>query len=152
MQISKHIAQHIKAVYFGGNWTSVNLKDTLNDITWEESIKQVNNHNTLVQLVYHIHYFVLTINRVLDEGILDAHDKFSFDHPPIHSKQDWDNLLSEFWSEANKLIGLVEQLPEDIWEKTFVDEKYGTYYKNLHGMIEHTHYHLGQIVLIKSKS
>jgi hypothetical protein len=27
--------------------------------------------------------------------------------------------------------------------------KYGNYYRNLHGIIEHTHYHLGQIVLIK---
>ncbi|MDQ1090003.1 hypothetical protein QE390_004607 [Siphonobacter sp. SORGH_AS 1065] len=40
-------------------------------------------------------------------------------------------------------------MPEEAWQKTFVDEKYGTYYRNLHGMIEHTHYHLGQIVLIK---
>ena len=28
-------------------------------------------------------------------------------------------------------------------------EKYGTYYRNFHGLIEHAHYHLGQIVLIK---
>ena len=35
-----------------------------------------------------------------------------------------------------------------LWE-TFADEKYGHYYRNLHGIIEHTHYHLGQIVLIK---
>jgi hypothetical protein len=43
----------------------------------------------------------------------------------------------------------VEQLPSiQLWE-TFTDEKYGTYYSNLQGIIEHIHYHLGQIVVIK---
>ena len=31
----------------------------------------------------------------------------------------------------------------------FVDEKYGTYLRNIDGMIEHAYYHLGQVVLIK---
>jgi hypothetical protein len=40
-------------------------------------------------------------------------------------------------------------LPESKLAETFSDEKYGNYYRNIHGIIEHTHYHLGQIVLIK---
>ncbi len=45
--------------------------------------------------------------------------------------------------------GLIAQLPEGkLWED-FADKKYGSYYRNLQGIIEHTHYHLGQIVLIK---
>ena len=149
MHLSSTIANHVRTVYYGGNWTAVNLKDTLKDISWELAIKQVDKHNSLVQLVYHIHYFVLAINKVFVHGVLDAHDKFSFDHPPIQSQQDWDELLNEFWSEANKLIGLIELLPDDIWDKTFVSEKYGTYYKNIHGLIEHTHYHLGQLQILK---
>jgi len=44
---------------------------------------------------------------------------------------------------------LIEQLPEAKLGEIFSEEKYGTYYRNIHGIIEHTHYHLGQIVLIK---
>jgi len=44
---------------------------------------------------------------------------------------------------------LIEQLPESQLWVTFSQEKYGNYYRNLHGIIEHIHYHLGQIVLIK---
>jgi len=44
---------------------------------------------------------------------------------------------------------LIEQLPETKLGETFSDEKYGTYYRNLHGIIEHNHYHVGQIVIIK---
>jgi hypothetical protein len=57
--------------------------------------------------------------------------------------------LKKFWADAENFEILIEQLPESKLGETFFDEKYGTYYRNLHGIIEHTHYHLGQIVLIK---
>lgn len=80
---------------------------------------------------------------------LNASDKYSFDLPPITSNEDWDQLVNKTFTNAETFAALVEQLPESrLWE-TFVDEKYGNYYRNLHGVIEHTHYHLGQIVLIK---
>ncbi len=31
----------------------------------------------------------------------------------------------------------------------FTDENYGTFYRNIDVMIEHSYYHIGQIVLIK---
>ena len=150
MKLSIELAQHLKALYYGGNWTSVNLKDTLQGINWEQATTPVNNFNTIAKLVFHIDYFVVAINKVFQEGILDAHDKYSYDVPPISSKEDWDLLLNQFWNNANVLIGLIEQQPEDIWEKTFVEDKYKTYYNNVQGMIEHTHYHLGQIVILKA--
>ena len=34
-------------------------------------------------------------------------------------------------------------------EDVFFDEKYGTYLRNIEGMIEHCYYHLGQVSLIR---
>ena len=62
---------------------------------------------------------------------------------------DWDNLLDKTWTEAENFAILIEQLPEQTLWEPFTDEKYGNYYRNIQGIIEHTHYHLGQIVLIK---
>jgi hypothetical protein len=57
--------------------------------------------------------------------------------------------LDKTWADAENFASLVVQMPESkLWE-IFSDEKYGNYYTNIHGTIEHTHYHLGQIVLIK---
>ena len=40
-------------------------------------------------------------------------------------------------------------MPEKkLWEP-FGDGKYGDYFRNIQGVIEHAHYHLGQIVLVK---
>ncbi|MEO6730638.1 MAG: hypothetical protein ABIN01_05435 [Ferruginibacter sp.] len=83
---------------------------------------------------------------------LTAHDKFSFAHPPIDSQEDWDKLLNKMWADVESFGNLIEQLPEETLWETFIDDKYGNYYRNIHGIIEHTHYHLGQIILIKKFS
>lgn len=147
--LSQQISRHLREVYFGGNWTFSNLKDHLAEVTWEQAVTKVYDLNTIAALTYHVHYYVAAILRVFRGMDIDASDKFSFDHPPIQSPEDWENLLDKIWTDVNALAELVAQKPEEEWQKTFVDEKYGSYYRNLHGMIEHTHYHLGQIVLIK---
>ena len=47
MNLPTQIAKHIKDVYFGGNWTSVNLKETLADVTWQQATTQVHNFNSI---------------------------------------------------------------------------------------------------------
>lgn len=149
MNVSKQIAKHVREVYFGGNWTCSNLKETLTDITWRQATTQVYSFNTIATLVYHVHYFVRAVTRVLQGGPLDANDKFSFDHPPILSQDDWENFLASVWSDAEIFADLIERLPESTLGEIFADEKYGIYYRNLQGIVEHTHYHLGQIAIIK---
>jgi hypothetical protein len=87
--------------------------------------------------------------KVLQDESLNASDKYSFDLPPIQSPEDWERLMNKTWSDAENFANLVEQLPESKLGETFANEKYGNYYRNIHGVIEHCHYHLGQIVLIK---
>jgi hypothetical protein len=149
MNLPQQISTHIREIHFGGNWTWSNLKDNLSGITWQQATTKLDSCNTIAALVYHMNYFVSAVLKVLQGGVLDAHDKFSFDLPPIHSMEDWENLLNKTWNDAEKLAGLVELLTEPTLWETFCDEKYGTYYRNLQGVIEHTHYHLGQIVIIK---
>lgn len=149
MNQSAQIAKHFREVFFGGNWTVSCLKEHLADVTWEHAVKKLDSFNTIATLVFHINYFVEAVSKVLDGEQLNANDKFSFSHPPIQSKEAWDKMLAKTWVDAEKFASQIEKLPENkLWE-TFVDEKYGIYYRNFFGIIEHTHYHLGQIVLIK---
>lgn len=149
MNLSQQIAKHFRDVHFGGNWTWVNLKDTLAGITWEQARMKVQSFNTIAVLVYHINYYVVAVTNVLKGGALEAHDKYAFDAPAIQSQEDWEALVNKALTEAEAFAALIEQLPEEkLWE-ILVLEKYGTYYRNLQGIIEHTHYHLGQITLIK---
>ncbi|MBI5856185.1 MAG: DUF1572 domain-containing protein [Sphingobacteriales bacterium] len=149
MNTAPQIAKFLKDVHFGGNWTAVNLKDTLADVSWQQATTKVYSFNTIATLAFHISYYIGAITQVLNEEPLTAKDKYSFDHPPINCKEDWDKMLEKVWADAETFAKRVEQFPESKLEEPFADGKYGNYYRNLHGIIEHTHYHLGQIVLIK---
>jgi len=149
MNLTEQLAKHFKEVHFGGNWTSVNLKQTLEGVTWEQATTKVHSFNTIVALVYHINYYVSAVVNVLQGNSLNASDKYSFDHPPVLSQEDWEKLLDKTWTDAENFASLVEKLPESKLAEIFADEKYGNYYRNILGVIEHTHYHLGQIVIIK---
>lgn len=147
--MNAQLAKHFRDFHFGGNWTAVNLKDTLSDVSWHQATTKIHNLNTIAALVYHINYYVAAIIKVLQGEPLTASDKYSFDVPLIQSQQDWEQLLHKTFTEAEIFAKLVEQLPESRLSETFADEKYGNYYRNIAGVIEHAHYHLGQIVIIK---
>jgi len=149
MNLTVQIAKQFRDVHFGGNWTSVNLKETLADVTWQQATTKIYSFNTIASLVYHMNYYVSAVLMVLQGRPLDAHDKYSFDFPLIRNAEDWQKLLDKSWRDAETFAELVERLPEYRLAETFGDKKYGNYYRNIHGVTEHIHYHLGQIVLIK---
>ena len=145
----QNTAKHIRSVFFGGNWTCSNFKNQLADISWEQAIEKHEGFNTITMLTYHIGYFISAQLQVMQGGPLDAHDKFSYKHPTINSKADWDEMIEKILNEAEELATLIEQMPDKKMEDAFANSKYGSNYFNFHGMIEHSHYHLGQIVILK---
>ncbi len=149
MNTPKQIAKHFREVHFGGNWTFVNLKDTLSDVTWLEATTKHQDFNTIATLIFHINYYVNPVAKVLQGEPLNASDKFSFDCPTITSQEEWENLVQKVLEEAERFALEIEKLEESKLFEVFSEEKYGNYFRNLFGIVEHTHYHLGQIALIK---
>ena len=149
MTAPAQLAKHLRELFFGDNWTCSDLKTHLAGVTWQQATTQVYNFNTIAALVYHMSYYVSGISKVLQGGPLETKDTLSFSHPPITSEADWQDFLNTIWADAERFAALVEQLPETkLWEE-FVSPDYGIYFRNLLGVIEHTHYHLGQVVLVK---
>jgi len=149
MTISSQLSKHFREAFFGGNWCTVSLKQVLSDVSYDEAATNVYPFNTILALTYHIGYYVTAITKVLEGGPLDAHDKFSFDHPEVGSEKEWQELQGRIWAEVENMAALISKLPEEKLGQDFTDAKYGIYFRNLFGVTEHTYYHLGQIVLIK---
>ncbi len=149
MHIAQQIAKHFRQIHFGGNWTSVNVKATLEDVGWEVATKKYSNFNTIASLVFHINYYVSEVLKVLQGKELTASDKFSFHVPVINNQKEWEALIEKVLQDAENFAILLEQMPNEQLNENFTDEKYGNYYRNMHGIIEHSHYHLGQIVILK---
>lgn len=149
MALPKNLSKHFKGVLFGGNWSDSNYKDQLSDVDWKMATSKVEGLNTIAQLVCHATYYLPHITNVLEGGSLNARDKYSWETPEIQSEADWQALLDAVWADAERLISVTAKLPEDQMWADFSDPKYGDYFSNLNGIIEHLHYHLGQIVLLK---
>lgn len=128
---------------------NTNYKAQLQGTGWELVTTKFGSLNTIAVLAQHLHYYIAGVKQVLEDGTLDIKDQYSFDFVPITAQEQWDTFLHKFWTDAEAFAILVEQLPEPQLNEPFVKEQYGTYLRNIDAMIEHSYYHLGQIVLIK---
>ncbi|BAP29384.1 uncharacterized protein CHSO_0347 [Chryseobacterium sp. StRB126] len=150
MSSVSQLAKRFREVLLEGLWiANTNFKDQLSDVTWEQAITRVGSLNTIALLTFHIDYYIAGIIPVFEGGTLEIKDKYSFDLAPIGSQEQWETLLNKLWSDSEKFAELLEKMPDSKLNEVFVDEKYGTYQRNIDGMIEHAYYHLGQIRLIK---
>jgi hypothetical protein len=87
--------------------------------------------------------------KAFENGKLEISDKYSFDLPPIQTEADWNKLVTDFLGNSEKFAKQVEQMDDSIFDQPFVDEKYGSYLRNIEGVVEHAYYHLGQISLLR---
>lgn len=149
-KIAQQTANRFREVILNGTWiANTNFKDQLDNLNYEIAITKIDSFNTIAILAQHIHYYINGINNVFKGGNLEIRDKYSFDFAPIESQQQWNSFLSQFWNDAEAFASFVEQLSNEQLHQAFVDEKYGSYLRNIDAMIEHSYYHLGQIVLLK---
>lgn len=150
MQNSKQLANRFREVLLNGTWiANTNYKKALSGTTVKQATTKVGSLNTLLALAFHINYYIEGILPVFTEGSLTIKDKYSFDHPKITTQKEWDDLLNNMWQNAERFANHVEQLSDSELESPFVNEKYGTYRRNIEGVIEHSYYHLGQVSIIK---
>src|SRR5690606_2025924 len=110
------------------------------------------NLNSIAKLTFHINYYIHGVMQVLKGGKLEISDKYSFDMNAFNEDEDWINLRSRIFTNAEEFSLALESLPDSILETHFVKEEYGTYRRNMEVMIEHCYYHLGQIVLLRKLS
>lgn len=144
------IANRLREVLLDGKWiANTNFKEQILSISWEQAVHRVDNLNTIALLTFHINYYLAGILNVFKGGNLEIRDKYSFDLPEIKSEEDWNVLVNEFLNNAELFARHVEQMPDSRLDESFVDEKYGSYMRNIEAVIEHSYYHLGQVSLIR---
>ncbi len=147
---NKTIASRLHEVFLNGRWiANTNYADQLKELDWQIAIQKTGKLNTIAALTYHINYYLDGLLNAFDTGQLTISDKYSFDLPGIESAEDWQTLVTSLLNNAEKFATAVEQMDDSLFDQPFIDEKYGTYLRNIEGVLEHSYYHLGQIVLLK---
>ena len=144
------IANRLREVLLNGKWiANTNFKEQILSVNWEQAIQKVENLNTIALLTFHINYYLGGLLNFFAGGKLEIKDKYSFDLPEIKSEKDWNKLVNDFLSNSEMFANQVEQMEESMLDQPFANEKYGSYLRNIEGVIEHSYYHLGQVSLIR---
>jgi hypothetical protein len=150
MQLTEAIAQHVLEVHEGNNWTEVAIVPTLQDVTWREATTLTPaSPNTIASLLHHLTFW----NRVMArraQGLGTAVGPANgFDVPTIQNEADWEALQADNRQSAQELAAAIRSFDEAKLPAAILPT-YGSAYKNLQGAVEHLHYHLGQLVLLKN--
>jgi hypothetical protein len=150
MHRNEYLASRLQEVFIDGKFIAyTNFNELIESVTWQQAVIKIHNLNSIAALTFHINYYLDGILNVFNGGSLDIKDKYSFDMAPITSENDWSILKEKFLSNASKFIHHVKSMQDSQFDQPFVDEKYGSYLRNIEGVIEHSYYHLGQISIIK---
>jgi DinB family protein len=150
MERNKYLANRLNEVLLNGYWiANTNYKSQIESVTWQQATLKIGSLNTIASLIFHVNYYLAGLLNVFKGGELEIRDKYSFDIQPIESEADWQRLMNEFLLNSEEFIKEVSNIADSKLDKPFVDEKYGTYLRNIEGIIEHSYYHLGQLSLIK---
>ena len=150
MENAKELAHRFQEVMLDGKWiATTNFQDQLSKTSYEQATQKIGELNTIVALTYHLNYYIAGLNDFFENGQLKIRDKYSFDYPEIKNQADWDQLWKSLMNDSKVFVNHIANLSPDQLEAVFVDPKYGTYRRNIEGMIEHAYYHLGQVVLLK---
>jgi uncharacterized damage-inducible protein DinB len=149
MNISSLLASQLREVQLNGTWVATNLMTQLEDVTLVEAQTKIGSLNTISDLVFHINYYISGLIDAIGSGSLTIKDKYSFEYQPFQSEEAWQAFLYKCRADADKFAQIIEETNNDKLATFFFQENYGTYFRNFQCMIEHSYYHLGQIVILK---
>lgn len=146
------LASRLREVILNGTWiANTNFKKEIEAVSWELAVKKQEGFNSIAMLTFHIQYYITGVLQFFENGTLEIKDKYSFDMPKISCKDDWEGIKDLLFSNTEKLAQLIEGFSTQDLDNTFVKKEYGTVLRNINGIIEHSYYHLGQIVLLKKR-
>ena len=150
MRTTEHIAQHLLDVHEGGNWTEVDIASTLKDVTLGEALTITPaSRNSIASILYHITYYNIVVRKRLDGIGTEIPESNGFDMPPVTTDGEWEQLKHYNITSAHELAAKMREVDETKLHEPIIEGQ-STFYKNMQGCVEHIHYHLGQIVLLRN--
>src|SRR6478735_6069121 len=130
MQITHLMAAHIREVYEGNNWTGVSIADVINDVNWQQAQqKTIGSPNTIASLLHHLYYWNGIIQQRMNGENPSVPETNGFNVGEFNSESDWGILKEKTQQSFMQLAEAVKNFPD---------------------IVEHAHYHLGQMVIIKN--
>lgn len=150
MKETERIADQLKRAFTGDAWHGPALFEILPGITAQQAAAHplVGRHS-IWELVLHIEAWTRVVQRRLHGDRAQLTDAENF--PPVTNtdEQAWEQTRNAAKQAYEELSAAVLQLDDSRLEQPII-EGMSSVYVNLHGAIQHSLYHAGQIAILKN--
>ncbi len=140
----------LKQAHQGGAWHGPSLRELLADVTAAQAAQQpLPDAHSIWELVNHIRAWESIVNRrAQGETVSTVPDELNF--PPVtdSSESAWQAALQQL-DETNRALRATIQQLDDAKLNEMAPGKTHPLYFELHGALQHTLYHAGQLALLK---
>ena len=146
LEINRIIDQ-IERLHNESNWMRFNLYGILDGITDHSANLKLHNFNhTIHQIARHVVTDFVVIKRLqgIDYKFTDEESWIPADK--INFK--WADTVNAIKETKNELIRALQNLSDESLDEPILKDL-SSIYVNLHGFIQHSYYHFGQIVVMK---
>ncbi|WP_316633595.1 DinB family protein [uncultured Flavobacterium sp.] len=149
MSESKRVSNLYQSIYNGNPWLEVTLADTLKDVTAAQAYKKINpNLNTIWEIVNHLIQWRKNILRRVQGEIITTPDHNYFVPILDSSEPAWEQSLQNLAKSQESWTTCLSDFNDADFEKIDHNNNHN-FYEDIHGIIQHDVYHLGQIVILK---
>jgi hypothetical protein len=140
----------LKAAHQGGSWHGPSLRELLEGVTAAQAGQHpLPDTHSIWELVNHIRAWeAIVARRAQGEVISEVADEMNF--PPVldASESAWQAALQQLDETNRQLRDAIQQLDADRMNAAAPGKTHPLYFE-LHGALQHTLYHAGQIALLK---
>ena len=138
-------------LYNGSPWLDVTLDASFKKLSAQQAVKKIfPNWNSAWQIINHlISWREAVLLRVQGQVIESPADNY-FKEITDQSDAAWQLTLQRLEDSQKNWLAFFDSLDEADLEKIYPGNN-ATFYENIHGILQHDAYHLGQVVLL-SKS
>jgi uncharacterized damage-inducible protein DinB len=141
----ERIIDQIQRAYDGDAWHGPPLRTILAGITAETAAaRPIRDVHSIREIVRHITFWYDGVRRRIGGAVVDPQGAEEWPE----CDEGWQHELDELGRAHTALVEVVSQLGIEDLER-FVPGKPYNVYVLLHGMVQHTLYHAGQIALLK---
>ena|SRR5688572_6373361 len=146
---TERIEDQLKRAFHGEAWHGPSVKEAVAGVSPEAAAQRpVKEAHSIWELVHHITAWVDIVRRRVQGEVFDVTDDMNF--PPVTdtAQTAWQESLRRMEAAETELRRIILGLPESRLDQPALEGS-PTVYILLHGAIQHSLYHAGQIVLLK---
>ncbi len=140
----------LKQAHQGGAWHGPSLRELLTGVTAAQAAQHpLPDTHSIWELVNHIRAWESIVQRrAQGENVSAVPDELNF--PPVTdaSESAWQAALQQLDETNRALRAAIQQLDDDKLNETAPGKTHPLYFE-LHGALQHTLYHAGQLALLK---